>query len=188
MNLTVKAVVICLALGSSLAVHAEEIAGAFGFLLGQRYTASLGAPESNGMVSINPASRVSIFNKYFVRLVPSTDEISEIEARGTFRSYDECMNMHFNIKTGLKKKYNKKDDSLFGNFAGKITQYTDKFMGTEWNEKRYGHLMFRKGGKKIELTCNSSTLTINYSDTRLNEKAIKEIEANKSRGLGFDSL
>ena len=188
MNLTAKAVVACLALGSSLGVQAEEIGGAFGFQLGQSYTADLGKPEKNGLVSVNPASRVRIFNEYFIRLVPSSQKISEIEARGTFRSYDECMNMHFNIKTKLKKKYNKKDESLLGGLKGQFDKYAGKYLGTEWNEERYGLLKFRKDGKMIELSCHSSVLTINYTEMELNEKALEEAEQNKAQGMGFDSL
>ena len=189
MSLQAKVVVACLALSSSLGVQAAEISGAFGFQLGQSYSASTGEQEKNGLLSVNPASRVKIFNKYFIRLVPSSTKISEIEARGTFRSYDECMNMHFNIKTKLKKKYaTKENDSLIGNLTGKITQYTDKFIGTEWNEERYGLLKFRKAGREIELSCSSTILTINYSDMKLNEQALKETEMNRAKGLGFDSL
>ena len=174
---------------------ASEISGAFGFNLGQKISLTSGQADKDGRNYLTPPKEVNAFTDYYVKVVQSTSEISEIGASGVYRSYDECINMHYRLKMGLKNKYFKKKDE--GNILDTLTditkKVTDPILGdllgkTEWNEDKYGQLIFLKNGKQIDLTCHNKELVIIYSDLKLKHKAKQESESNKSRAIGIDNL
>ncbi len=173
---------------------AADISGAFGFNLGQSISVTQKQADADGRNYLTPPKEVNAFTDYYVKVVPSSSQISEIGASGVYRSYDECINMHYRLKTGLKAKYLKDDD---GGFLGKLTditkKITDPVLGdllgkTEWNEDKYGQLIFIKDGKMIDLACHNKELVIIYSDIKLQIKAKEEREKNKSKMIGIDNL
>ncbi len=173
---------------------AADISGAFGFNLGQKISVTSKQADAEGRNYLSPPKEVNAFTDYYVKVLPSTSEISEIGASGVYRSYDECINMHYRLKMSLKNKYmNDENKNLFGKITDLTKKITDPVLGgllgkTEWNEEKYGQLIFIQNGKQIDLTCHNKELVIIYSDIKLKHQAKEESEKNKSKMIGIDNL
>lgn len=176
-------------------VFANEIEGAFGFYLGERLKFNNPNPDSNGRIYVIPKNKVEFFSEYWVKLVPSTNQVSAIGARGYFPVKESPKRIFGKVmyeSERCEEKYRELSRILHTKYAdseGTVKKLWRSMTNDDWYEL-HNSAKFNKNGRSFSLYCEShkGELGVAYWDNGLNEKTKEEREATKFKKYGADAL